>query len=145
MQLLEKLWKMWDRDIQLVTKEKLMNCLSDCNRTRTHNYLVHKQRIWLNGSVFVYELSGCGIESRCSHLNFRFCACFEQGVPWLSGKYRVWIHSKMRTWHDKDLVLFTIRTKLGYNKVFHRISISNRSEETEILMNKHVYLQLSIL
>ena len=30
---------------------------------------------------FVYELSGCGFESSCSHLNFRFRACFEQGVP----------------------------------------------------------------
>ena len=40
--------------------------------------------IWLvglNGQVFVYELSGCGFESSCSHLNFRFRACFEQGVP----------------------------------------------------------------
>ena len=26
-------------------------------------------------------LSGCGFESSCSHLNFRFRACFEQGVP----------------------------------------------------------------
>ena len=59
--------------------------------------------VWLNGWVFVYELSGCGFESRCSHLNFRFCASFEQGVPWYSGNYRVWIHSNMRTWHDKSI------------------------------------------
>ena len=32
-------------------------------------------------SVFVYELSDCGFESRYSHLNFRYCTCFEQGVP----------------------------------------------------------------
>ena len=31
--------------------------------------------------VFVYELSGRGFESSCSHLNFRIRACFEQGVP----------------------------------------------------------------
>ena len=37
--------------------------------------------VWLNGWVFVYELSGCGFESRCSRLNFRFLACFKQGVP----------------------------------------------------------------
>ena len=42
--------------------------------------------VWLNGWVFVYELSGCGFESTCSHLNFRFRACFEQRVPWHSGK-----------------------------------------------------------
>ena len=47
-----------------------------------------------NGWVFVYELSGSGFESSCSHLNFRFRSCFEQGVPWHSGNYRVWIHSE---------------------------------------------------
>ena len=30
---------------------------------------------------FVYELSGCGLESSCCHLNFKFRACFGQGVP----------------------------------------------------------------
>ena len=28
--------------------------------------------VWLNGCVFVYELSGCGFESSYSHLNFVF-------------------------------------------------------------------------
>ena len=41
--------------------------------------------------------------SCCSHLNFRFGACFEQGVPWHSGNYIVWIQSKTRTWHDKNI------------------------------------------
>ena len=40
---------------------------------------------------------------RRSHLNFRFRTCFEQGVPWYSGSYRVWIHSETRTWHDKNI------------------------------------------
>ena len=35
--------------------------ISDCNLTRTHNHLVHKRTL--------------------SHLNIRFRACFEQGVP----------------------------------------------------------------
>ena len=35
-------------------------------------------------------------ESRCSHLNFRYRTCFEQGVHWHSGNYRVWIHSETR-------------------------------------------------
>ena len=65
--------------------------------------------VWLSGWVFVYELSGCEFGSRFSHLNFRFCACFEQGVPWNSGNYRVWIHSETRTWHDKNIqTLFEI-------------------------------------
>ena len=44
--------------------------------------------------MFVYELSGCGFQSSCCHLNFKFRSCFEQGVPWYSGNYRVWIHSE---------------------------------------------------
>ena len=32
--------------------------------------------------MFVYELSGCGFEFSCSHLYFKFRACFEQGIPW---------------------------------------------------------------
>ena len=55
-------------------------CLSDCN-----------------------ELSACGFESRCSYLNFRYRACFEQGVPWHWGKYRMWISSETPTWHDKNI------------------------------------------
>ena len=58
------------------------------NGIRTHNDLVRKRTlnhlaklaVWLNGWVFVYELSGCGFESRCCQLYFRYGACFEQGV-----------------------------------------------------------------
>ena len=53
--------------------------------------------------MFIYELSGCGFEFCCSHLNFRFCTCFEQGVSWHSGNYRVWIDSETRMWHDKNI------------------------------------------
>ena len=62
-----------------------------------------KWPVWPNGWVFVYELSGSGFETSCSHLNFRFRACFKQGVTWHSGHYRVWIHSETRTWHDKNI------------------------------------------
>ena len=34
---------------------------------------------------------------------FNFRASFEQGVPWHSGNYRVWIHSETRKWHDKNI------------------------------------------
>ena len=47
--------------------------------------------------------SGCRFESHCSHLNFRYRPCFEQGVSWHSGNYRVWIHSDTSTWHDKHI------------------------------------------
>ena len=72
----------------------------------TDKYSEHSSiiwQVWLNGRVFVYELSGCGFESSCSHLNFRFCICFEQGVPWYSGNYSEWIHSETRMWHDRNI------------------------------------------
>ena len=80
--------------------------------------------------MFVYELSGSGFESSCSHLNFRFCACFEQGVPWDSGNYRVWIHSETHKWHDKNTqsistpfgFLTTLNLKLTDNGPVHKIS-----------------------
>ena len=65
------------------------------------------QPVWVNGWVFVYELGGCGFESSCSHVNFRFCACFEQGVPWHLENNRVWIHSEICMWNDKDINLNT--------------------------------------
>ena len=42
--------------------------LSDCNWTQTNNHLVHERAlnhldIWLNGRVFIYELSCCGFDS----------------------------------------------------------------------------------
>ena len=52
--------------------------------------------------VFIYKLGGCVFESRCWHLNFRQ-ACFEQGAPWYSGNYEVWIHSKAATWQNKNI------------------------------------------
>ena len=55
----------------------------------------------LSGWAFFYEISGCGIDSRCSYLKFRFRACFEQGAPWHSDNCRVYIHSKTWMWHDK--------------------------------------------
>ena len=59
--------------------------------------------VWLNGWVFVYELCGCGFESSCSHLNFRFRACFKQGVPQHLSSYRVYIHCETRTWHHRNI------------------------------------------
>ena len=44
-----------------------------------------------------------GFESSCSHLNFRFRAYFEQGVPWHSGNYGMLIHSETRKWHDRNI------------------------------------------
>ena len=48
----------------------------------------------LNGSVFVYELSGCGFESYCSHLDVIYRACFEQVVPWHLSNYKIILKKK---------------------------------------------------
>ena len=45
------------------------------------SFLLLHWPIWLNGCVFIDELSACVFESRYCHLNFRYGACFEQGVP----------------------------------------------------------------
>ena len=73
---------------------------------RTNKYSQHSSIIWsvlLNGRVFIYELRGCGFESSCSHLNFRLRVCFKQEAPRYSGKHRVWIDSKLLTWHDENI------------------------------------------
>ena len=47
---------------------------------RTQKYSPHSSIIcpvWRNGWVFVYELKGCGFESRCCHFNFRYGAFFD--------------------------------------------------------------------
>ena len=79
------------------------NAICDSSGIQTHNHLVRKRTLnhfaklakWLTCVVSTYLY---GI-----HLNFRYRACFEEGVPWHSGNYRVYIHSEMRTWHDNNI------------------------------------------
>ena len=65
----------------LARNRRVIWSLSDNNGIGTHNPLVRKRKlnhlaelvlatrpVCLNGWVFVYELSGCGFESRCCHL-----------------------------------------------------------------------------
>ena len=35
--------------------------------------------------------------------NFRYRACFEQGVPWHLANYRLWIHSETLTLRDNNI------------------------------------------
>ena len=82
-------------------------CIRDMTRTysqmhHTDKYSEHSSISLAKCWVFIYELSGFGFESSCSHLNCRFCTCFKEGVPWNSGNYRMWIHSETHTWHGKD-------------------------------------------
>ena len=72
------------------------------NGSRTYNHLVRKRTLNQFGQM-VHGLNGCTFESRCSNLNFRSRACFEQGVPWHTGIYGVWIQCETRTWHDINI------------------------------------------
>ena len=104
-----------------------LKCIHDMIRTyrqmhHTGKYSQHSSIIWpvwLNDCVFIDELSGCGFKSSCNHLNFRFCACFKQGVPRHSGNHRVWIHYEMHMCHDKNiqsdtLHRYVLTTQLNY-------------------------------
>ena len=92
---LHSLFQGWEK------QAKWLSCVVSTYLYNAFDCMFLSCQVSLNGWVFVYELSGCGFKSSCSHLNFRFRACFEQGVPWHSGSYRVWIHSETHTWHDK--------------------------------------------
>ena len=74
------------------------NTICDSNGIETHNHLVRKRTLdhfakpvkWMTCVVSAYLY---GI-----HLNFGYRTCFEKGVSWNSGNYRVYIHSVMSTW-----------------------------------------------
>ena len=91
-------------------KESILPNLFETSSSEKIHYFKPPSEGW----VFVYELSGCGFESRCSHLNFRFRARSEQGVPWHSGNYRVWIRSDTRTWHDNNIKSFSVKLQIFY-------------------------------
>ena len=63
--------------------------------------------IWLNGWVFVHKVRCCGNKSHCCHLNFTNRVCFKQVVPWHSGSYRFYIHSRTHLWHDNNIQTLT--------------------------------------
>ena len=66
--------------------------------------------VWPNGWVFFYELSGSGFEFSCRKLNFRFCACFEQGVPW----------------HSANIECeFTLKRVRGMTRTYSQLNCSN--------------------
>ena len=74
---------------------KMTKWLISTDKYSQHSSIIWS--VWLNGWVLVCKLSGCGFESYCSNLNFKYRACFKQRVSWHSGNYRVWIQSITRT------------------------------------------------
>ena len=81
-------------------------------------------QVMINGWVFICKLSGCGFESSCSHLTFRYRTCFKQGVLWNLSNYRVCIHSETSTLILSILLLIyfshysLIFVTLYYNWIF---------------------------
>ena len=93
--------------------------------------------------MFIQELSGCGVESSCRHLNFRFRACFQQGVSWHSGNYRVWIHSETCTWHDKNIQLGLVCSLTVYYTKSKRLqSLDSFFNCTHVFIGHKTHLQL---
>ena len=83
-------------DIQAVTECGFtLKCVLDMMTTyiqmqSTDKYSQHSSVIlpvWLNGWVFVYELSCCRFESCFSHLEIEYRTCLEEGLTWHSGNY----------------------------------------------------------
>ena len=62
--------------------------------------------VWLNSWVFVYELNGCRFKSRCSHLIFRYGACFKHSF------------ARKKDYLDKNWKLFTSKL-LGPHYLHH--------------------------
>ena len=76
--------------IALKVKWKKDWILSVSNGIRTNYHFVRKRiQYSIISTNWPNELSGCGFESLCCHLNLRYRACFEQGVTWYPGNYRV--------------------------------------------------------
>ena len=73
---------------------------------RTGKYSQHNSISWLvgeNGWLYIYELSEFQSKSRCSHLIFTFCLCFEEVILRHSVNYIVYIHCKTSNLHDKNI------------------------------------------
>ena len=76
--------------ITLKVKWKKDWILSVSNGIRTNYHFVRKRiQYSIISANWPNELSGCGFESLCCHLNLRYRACFEQGVTWYPSNYRV--------------------------------------------------------
>ena len=67
-----------------------MHCTDTYSQRRSIIWLV-----WLYGWGSVYELSGCGFESSCSHLKFQFITCPDDKNKFGS-KYRKITPTQMR-------------------------------------------------
>ena len=73
------LWCIWLYVLVVSCTRFRVNPHSIVDMTRSYSQIHHTDKysqyssiiwpVWLNGWVFVYELSGCGFESSCIHIN----------------------------------------------------------------------------
>ena len=81
-----------------------------CNWNQTHNHLVRKRTLnhlaklassakWLSVRLRTKWL---WLRFQLPSINLQISRLFQARSSWHSGNYRVWIHSKTRTWHDKN-------------------------------------------
>ena len=79
--------------------ERMNRAIINTLKTLHEKYKNNRKNHTKNSLSFIAAQSSeqLVIQPSCNHLNFRFRACLEQGVPWHSGNYRVWIHSETRT------------------------------------------------
>ena len=90
----------YDENMCGPTRTRKCRSTNDSNVIRNHNHVGRKRTLNHLAKWFLYELSDCGFESCCYHWNFRYGACFEQGVPWHSGKLKSvdWPWNPYVTW-----------------------------------------------
>ena len=94
--------------------------LSGCKWTRTQNHLVLKWTLNQFGQMMAW------VRVQLQSLKLEIHACFEQGVPWQSGNYRLWIHSETDAWHDKNICteqISTQNTTQSFGQFSQRLSL----------------------
>ena len=83
------------------------NIVLVCKRTLSHLAKLSRRSVSLNVWVFIYELSACGFESHCNHLNLRYHACFGLGFqPISEERFTRYIYA---TWKKHTVLVITLR------------------------------------
>ena len=105
------------RDIQAITEcgftlKRVRDMIKKYSQMhRTGKYSQHSSIIWpvwLNGWVFVYELSGCGFESSCSQIRLFFCVWM---FILLSKVYCLFNSSNFRKYHSSIVSAWQINKR----------------------------------
>ena len=83
---------------------------------------------WVTGWVFGCEQGSCRFEPSCSHLNFRYRACYQQRGPWRSGNFRMRIHAMQSCDMTKIQVNYGICKIFSWLVTLEVISVNMKDE-----------------